>query len=137
MKNRIKAAASCRAAAMKNLNRKQIIPIIVMACFFVAASLFIMSYFKPLPRDIILGRWKKVSANEDISIAFYADGKVFSYINGGRTYLGKYTFIDSCTVKFDYYFISSSYFKVKTLTRDSIMLTDEHGNASEYNRTPE
>ncbi len=108
-----------------------------MAGLIVAAGLFILLYFKPHPRNIILGRWKKVNADENIYIAFYADGKVFSYINGGRTYLGKFTFIDGNTVKFDFYFISSSYFNVKVLARDTITLTDEHGKTVRYVKAPE
>lgn len=120
-----------------NLGRKQIIAIVTAAFLVVAAGLFILLYFKPLPRDIILGRWKKVSADENVYIAFYADGKVFSYINESRTYLGKFNFIDSNTLKFDFYLISSSYFKVKVLSRSIITLTDEHGKTSKYVKAPE
>lgn len=120
-----------------NLGRKQITAIVIAAFLIVAAGLFILMYFKPQPKDIIIGRWKKVSADENVYIAFYTDGKVFSYINESRTYLGKFTFIDSNTLKFDFYFISSSYFKVKVLSRSDITLTDEHGKTSRYVKAPE
>lgn len=120
-----------------NPGRKQIIAVVIALFLVSAAAAAALLYLKPQPRDIILGRWKKVSSDENVQIAFYSDGKVFSYVNGNRTYLGKYSFIDSSTLKFDFYFISSSYFKVKVLSRSTITLTDENGKASRYVKEPE
>jgi len=120
-----------------NPGRKQIIAVVIALFFTLAATIIALFLLKPQPRDIILGRWKKVSAGENVQIAFYSDGKVFSYVNGNRTYLGKYSFIDSATLKFDFYFISSSYFKVKVLSRSTITLTDENGKTSRYVKEPE
>jgi hypothetical protein len=117
---------------IKNLSKRQIISLVLVSWALLIAGFLIASYVRPNPGDILTGTWKKVSVDEDISLAFYADGNAFSYNSGKRTFLGKYRLIDRKTIRIDYYMINSSYCTIIVLARDAITITDEKGRTAKY-----
>jgi len=121
---------------MKMLSRRQVTTLVLIASATLVAGVLLLSYLWPSPRDILNGTWKQVSALEDRSMAFFPDGKVFLYVDGKRSYQGKFKFVDPKTLKIEYYLITSRYYSIKVLSRTSIELTDEKNSTVKYTKIP-
>lgn len=85
------------------------------------------------PTNRLVGNWQKENGSDTIS--FFADGKM-SVVSGPATINTTYKLSGSDKIELDMGMFGKSAITY-SLSKDSLTITDAHGNASRFNRVKE